>query len=258
MTALAEMEQAREMGILVPQQKPVALPLRVALLTCFDDKYAPLAEVSLPNFERYCKRHGYQLVQGYYHTDPSELKTYGDRGKIDFFNQLYDAHDIVMFLDIDALIMNQAIRIEEQLHGLPFIWTYDVNGPCSGFWIARCTQDVYMTLNTVRNRAPQEGNVRPVYDPGPPAKTTLEMEPFGQSDQKTMVKMMNEPPYDRILRNCFPGNDLGHCYPREVMKWPEHFPNLNDYTPGDWLVTFPSVPLDERLRLMKEYECASV
>ena len=255
MSAMDEMDAAREMGILIP---PVPPTPRVVLMTCYDVKYEPLAEIALPNFTRYCTRHGYTLFAGNYHTDPNDLYGYGDRGKISLFNQCYDAYDIAMFLDIDALVMNSAIRIEDVLGKRPFLWTHDVNGPCSGFWIARCTEDVYMTLNTVRNRAPQEGNVRPVYDAGPPAKTTLEMEPYGQSDQKTMVKMMNEPPYANVLRHCVPGNDAGHCYPRDVMKWPEHFPNLNDYAPGDWLVTFPSVPLDERLRLMKEYVCASV
>ena len=240
MTALAEVDAAREAGILIPPPKKVE---RVVLITCHDAKYEALAKIALPNFTAYCIKHGYQLFVGDYHTDPTRLDTYGDRGKIDMFNRHYESHDIVMFLDIDALVMNSDIRIEDRIGAWPFVWTYDVNGPCSGFWIARCTEDVFLMLNTVKNRAPQQGNVRMVYVPGPPAKTVLELEPTGQSDQKTMVSMMNEPPYSNVLRYCVAGNDAGHCYPRDVMKWPEQYPNLNDYAPGDWIVTFPAVPL---------------
>lgn len=250
MNAQEEMDAARAAGILIPEPRAKQ---RVVMITCYNDTYSSLAEVALKNFERYCIRHGYSLFAGNYHTNPSDLKTYGDRGKIDLFNRHYNTFDIVMFLDIDALVMNQEIRIEDVLGKRPFLWTFDVNGPCSGFWIARCIPEVFLTLNTVKNRAVIGGNVRTVYEPGPPAKTVLEMEPTGQSDQKTMLSMMNEPPYAAVLGHCVAGNDAGHCYPRDVMKWPNEFPNLNDYAPGDWLVTFPSVNLNERVLLMREY-----
>jgi len=250
---MEDFDRAREAGILIPPAPAAAPKQRVAFLTYFNDTYKPLAEIALPNFYRYCKRHGYQLVQGPYQTDPSDLKTYGDRGKIDLFNQIYRDYDIVMFLDIDALVMNQSVRIEDMLGNLPFLWTYDCNGPCSGFWIARCIADVFLMLNTVRNRAPEGGGLIARESAGPPHSVTLSMEPYGTSDQTMMRRLMNVPPYAEVLQHCYTGGSCGHTYPRDVMKWPEQYPNINDYEPGAWLVTFPAVPLDQRVKLMREY-----
>lgn len=224
---------------------------RVSIITVCNEAYADLGDIALPIMQKYCARHGYGLHLGKYETNPLSLPNYGDRGKIDLYNQQYDSHDIVCFLDIDVVIMNHDITIESVLGDRPFIWTYDHNGPCSGFWIARCTPEVQITLDAVKNRAPLMGNVRTVYVPGPPAKTVLEMEPTGQSDQETMRAIMHMPPYSRVLQNCVSGKEAGHCYDYRALKLPERYDYLGNYEPGDWLITFPSMPIPQRIEKMK-------
>ena len=216
-------------------------------------EYAEIGDITLPIMQRYCNRHGYGMEVGLYHTDPNRLGDYGDRGKIDVFNQHHDAHDIIMFLDVDALIMNHDIRIEEVLSDRNFLWTYHVGGPCSGFWIARTGAPVHLALNVVKNTAPLVGNVRTLSVPGPPAKVVLEMEPTGQSDQEVMRSLMNVPPYDFVFGgyNCASGKEAGHCFDYRAIGWPSAYDYLGHYEPGDWLLTFPSIPLERRIELLR-------
>ncbi len=104
--------------------------MKIGILTAFNERYAPIADITLPLMKRYADKHGYALEVGKYHEDATRLETYGDRMKIELYKAHYDEHDILMWLDIDVLVMNSEIRIEERLGQLPFLWTYDINGPC--------------------------------------------------------------------------------------------------------------------------------
>jgi hypothetical protein len=226
--------------------------VKVAILACFNELYAPIADVALPVLKRYAEKHGYGVHVGEYHTDPTKLKTYGDRLKLELYKMHYDDHDILMFLDIDALVMNSEVRIEDVLGEFrPFLWTWDLNGPCSGFWIARCVPEVLLFLTAVAERAPRMGGLIAREELGPPHSVTLQMEPHGTSDQTAMTALMNIPPFDLVAAYCVSGKEAGHCYDVEALKIPPMFHYINAYAPGDWICTWPSLPLDERLALMK-------
>jgi hypothetical protein len=107
----------------------------------------------------------------------------------------------------------------------------------------------------VKNRAPLLGNVRPVLVPGPPAKTVLELEPTGQSDQETMVSLMNVPPFSQVFgpQNCVSGKEAGHCFDYSEIGWPPAYNYLGNYEPGDWIITFPASPIERRIELLREY-----
>lgn len=227
--------------------------MKICLFTVSSPEYAEIATITLPVMQKYCQRHGYAMELGAYHTNPNSLVDYGDRSKLRLYDKFFNDYDAMMFLDVDALIMNHDIKIEDVLCGRPFLWTYDANGPCSGFWIAQCVQPVRHALITVSNRAPLLGNVRTLEHLGPPHKITLEMEPRGQSDQETMRAMMHEPPFNKVLGHCVSGKEAGHCYDYPEIGWPEEWQYINHYTPGDWIVTFPSLSLERRVELLRRY-----
>lgn len=232
-------------------------PLKVALITCLNDRYAAIADVSLPLFQAYAQKHGYAMRVGLYHTDPGKIETYGDRGKIATFNELYPDHDIVCFMDVDVLVMDSERRIEDALGERPFLWTYDVNGPCSGFWIAQCIPQVKLVLDAVQTRAQLSGGLIAREDAGPPHTVTLQMEPHGTSDQTTMRSLMHLPPFSGILQHCVSGREAGHTYLYDELGW-HHYHYLGNYEPGSWLLTFPSTPLERRLELMKAHALDAV
>lgn len=229
--------------------------MKVALVTAFDEAYLPLARISLPIMRDYCTKHGYSLVQGAYKTENVDVLEYGDRGKIKIYKDLYAQYDLVCWMDIDLLIMNSEIRLENLItlpyETLPFLWTYDVAGPCSGFWVAQTVPPVYLMLEKVQQKAAETSNliVRENYNPH---SVTIGVEPRGTSDQTTMRSLMSIPPYSHVLRHCVSGKSVGHCYLYADYGW-EQYNDLGNYEEGDFMLTFPSLPLEQRLAKMTEW-----
>lgn len=228
----------------------------IAIITSYDESYADIAEVTMPIFRAYADRHGYVLHggAGKYHTDPKNLRDFGDRGKIDLFCQLYDEFEIVMWLDIDSVIMDHDLKIEYNFGYSDFVWTYDPNGPCSGFWIARCVPKVRNALLAVQRLAQERGKIMVAEHLGPPHKVTLQMEPRGASDQEIMTHLMNIPPFNQVFKSCcLPGKELGHCYHDYAYHGWAGLEEIGQYAPGDWIVTAPSYPHVKRLKILKTY-----
>jgi hypothetical protein len=217
---------------------------RVCIISAWNEKYAPLAEIAIPNFVAYGAKHGYAVrgFPGEYHEDPSRPETFGDKAKFQFYHDVRGHCDIVCWLDIDSLFMNHDTCIEDKIGFMPgqigpgfsyfnsFWYTYDENGPLSGLWIARTDGKTEHDLRYCYEHAAIENNVR-----------HGKIEPNGISDQDMMTRLMNVPPFSRTFGDtCFPAKPSGHCYPE-------------NYEDGDWIVTFPGRPIEERLNLMKEY-----
>lgn len=216
--------------------RPAASP-RVCIITSWNERYKPLAEIAIPNWAAYCERQGYALrgYPGEYHEDPERPETFGDKGKHRLYYDVGGYCEIVMWLDVDSLFTNFDVKVEDVLTNggrrldRPFLWTYDDGGPLSGLWIARTDTTTEKHLRRAYEMAPRENNVR-----------HGQIEPNGISDQDAMTRLMNVPPFSRTFGHCFEAAEVGHCYPE-------------NWTPGKWLVTFPGRPLEERIALMTEW-----
>lgn len=221
--------------------------MKIALLTAFNEKYAPIADVTLPLMKAYVDRHGYGMEVSKYHEDPARIRSYGDRGKIELYLAHYREHDMLMWLDIDVLILNHDIEIEDVLGNRNFLWTYDSSGPCSGFWIARTVPAVTIMLNRVREEAPRNGRVI-ASELRDPHRVNVQFEPYGTSDQMQMRALMTIPPFDRVLggENCVSCKQAGHCFDHEILHMPDYYDYISKYEPGDWLYTVPSIPIERR------------
>ena len=89
---------------------------RTAVLSLYHENYQPLADLVLPNWQRYCKTQGYALrvFRGHY-----------GKGSIGYqkMRYLYDemfvksTTDLAWVIDLDVLITNHTRRIEEFLNG---------------------------------------------------------------------------------------------------------------------------------------------
>lgn len=206
---------------------------RIIVFSTWNDAYAPLAEIARPNWTAYCAKNGYGLrfYPGHYHEDPSKPETFGDKGKFEIYYDIRGLCDVVMWLDIDSLFMNHNIRIEDVLSDKPFVWTYDDSGPLSGLWIARTDLRTEGHLRYAYAVAARENNVR-----------HGKIEPNGISDQDAMTRLMNVPPFSHTFGNgnCLPAVSVGHCYE-------------SNYEPGDWILTWPGMPVEEKLERMKSW-----
>jgi len=220
---------------------------RVALFGCWNDAYAPLAEIARPNWAAYCERHGYSLTMypRAFHLDPSRPETFGDKVRFSLYHDLRGYADIVMSLDIDSLFMNMEPKIDDVLvremriegfaykHWPPteprFLWTYGDDGPLSGLWIARTDDVTEKHLRYAYERAAIENNVR-----------HGKIEPNGISDQDSMTRLMNTPPFSATFGNCYPNTEVGFVHP-------------DTYKNGDWIVTARGGSLESKLDMMREW-----
>jgi hypothetical protein len=216
--------------------------LKLALITSWDDAYDTIAQVTTPVMHLYCLKHGYEFrpYKGKFHLDKERdpsLLTYGDRIKIQIYKDLYKEFDAIAWLDVDCLITNMEVRLDVLLGERPFLWTYGPSGPLSGFTIARCIPLTHLFLHSVQHRAAE--------DASPQA-------PGGRSDQDTMRFFMTMPPYDEIARNLVSCKEAGHCFIPERYGW-QDYAWLCGWEPTDFVLTFPSIPIMERLELLKHY-----
>lgn len=205
---------------------------RVCIISSWNDHYAPLAAIARANWEAYARRHGYalRLYPGAYHEDPARPDTYGDKGKFQLYYDVRGHCEMVVWIDIDSLIMTPDLDLRRLMWGERFLWTYDENGPLSGLWIARTDGLTEKHLRAAYELAARENNVR-----------HGRVEPNGISDQDAMTRIMRTPPFDCTFGHPLPAKDIGHCYPENWEK-------------GDFLVTFPGRPLEEKLHLMRDWE----
>jgi hypothetical protein len=203
---------------------------KVVIISSFNERYAPIADLAVANWRAYCVHNNYALrfYAGHYHEDPSRPLTFGDKGKFELYYDVRGQADYVMWLDIDALFANFDVRIESRLHpGARFISTYDDSGPLSGLWIAATDDRTERQLRRVYEYAAMTNNVR-----------WGKVEPNGISDQDAFARLMAVPPFSDLLKFCDEATAFGHTTPET-------------YRDGSWIVTFPGCSLEEKIALMK-------
>ena len=203
-----------------------------------------IAMVTTPVMHLYCVRNGYTFLpfKGKFHLDKERdpsLLSYGDRIKIQIYKDLYltNEYDAIAWLDVDCLITNMEKRLEDILGDRPFLWTYGPIGPLSGFTIARCIAKTHLFLHCVQHRAAEDASP---------------LAPGGRSDQDTMRYFMTMPPYREVAENLVSCKEAGHCFIPEMYGW-EQYAWLCGWEQGDFVLTFPSIPIDDRLELLKHY-----
>jgi len=94
----------------VKEDRRRAAPRKIAVVTAYDEKHKPLAEVSLPNKAAYCARHGYDFIE---RTDGFDARRPLSWSKIKFVREVLPGYDWVFWSDVDSLVMEPAVRLEE-------------------------------------------------------------------------------------------------------------------------------------------------
>lgn len=212
--------------------------MKIVVATAWNELYQPLADIAVPLMERYCERHGYDFApgKGLYKTDESDLLNYGDRCKVTMYKSLYDRYDAYVWLDVDCLVMNSEVSAVRD--AVDFQWSCDVNGPGSGWFWATCVPDVHLLLHRAQHRSVEMASPE---------------HPLGRAIQDGLNEVGQRQPTRLDYKHCLRGKEVGHCYwDYDYYGW-GRYKHIGQYEPGDWLCTFPAVPLDQRIELMKKY-----
>lgn len=141
--------------------------MKTSLLTLYYDNYNSLAELVLPNWMEYCKRHGYDLIThvgdyGYSHDIP--IGFHKIKLLYDVLFASLNPPDVVWCLDLDVLITNQDISIDTFVCQHPnksYFVCNDVNGLNNGSFIVRrnnATKEIleFMLRNEERRQNEQD------------------------------------------------------------------------------------------------------
>ena len=110
---------------------------RFAILTLCDANAGYICAASAANKRRYADLHGYDLIVSRTAADPSRPAAWS---KILEVREHLPRYDWLMFIDVDTLIMNPAVRLEDIADdSVDQVLAADHNGVNSGVWLVRNT-----------------------------------------------------------------------------------------------------------------------
>ena len=110
---------------------------RFAILTLCDAAAGYICAASAANKRRYADLHGYDLIVSRTVADPSRPAAWS---KILEVRKHLPRYDWLMFIDVDTLIMNPAVRLEDVADdSVDQVLAADHNGVNSGVWMVRNT-----------------------------------------------------------------------------------------------------------------------
>ena len=210
--------------------------MNVALATLHSDAYAPLAEVTLPNKERYCRRHGYDLHAVRH---PADAELGPNWGKVSLLWELTERYDAVLWLGCDTLITNGERTVESLLGKNPaadVLLASDLYGINADVILTRATAVARMFWYAV----------------GTVGHAFYHAHPW--SEQEAMVRFATTPPYAesvRVLPQSAMNSYLHAEYGRPA-DWP------GGWQPGHFILHLPGMPLERRVELAREYAAKAV
>lgn len=125
---------------------------RIALTTVFDSQMNDIAKISVPNFRKYARRHGYDCRVYDSALDPTRLTKWSK-----YIAMLSAMHyEWVCWADCDALFMNMSLSVEDMLSealakkpGAKMIFGADFNGLNSGLILAKGDEWTRQCLQTI-------------------------------------------------------------------------------------------------------------
>lgn len=195
----------------------------------FSPSHQALADISVPNLEAYCKRHGYEMRIIHIENDNYAYK------KHEAFKEWVqnDYFDILLYIDIDALIMNFNYKVEDFINDDEcFCITADPNGLNGGVILLR--NDTWGKLFNdfvleQRNNYENEQNIYDAFREHESVGRLITVKPhpsFNQYDYSLYIECK-----DRIGRE-----DLG------------------DFKEGNFIIHFPALSIENKIAMMQEYK----
>lgn len=114
--------------------------MRIEIQVLYTESWQPMADIVSPTAEAYCTKHGYKLTVKKYPEPYYPTFGYNKFKEIDYsFNE--GGVDVIMSMDLDALITNHNITIESFLDdNNDFYICEDVNGVNAGVFIIKRSQ----------------------------------------------------------------------------------------------------------------------
>lgn len=199
--------------------------MKIVCCTMFSPSHQELADISVPNLERYCQKHGYDMRLIKIENDKWEFK------KHETFKELFEkGYDLIWYKDIDSLITNMSIPITDFVDDShDFFLTMDFNELNGGSVIIKNTKSGVDYNNAVLEGKNNYENEQNFFN------ETL-------NQYSDIVKIVSHPSinsYDYSL----------YIQCKELIGHED----AGDWQPNNFVIHFPGLGTNDRIELLKEF-----
>lgn len=197
--------------------------MKILVLIIYTEDWQQIADVVLPNAEKYCRKHHYSFFF-------NRQKTYNGFDKIKAIKAIFERNDadFVMVVDCDAIIVNHAVKIEDIINEHHSFWiTLDVNGLNGGVFIVKNNEWSMYFLDYI-----------------------LLFEGVAKCEQDAISLFVLDNPEDINIS----------ILPQKVMNsyrydlYQEHQDMIGkdgDFVGGDFILHLPGIGMEQRLNILK-------
>lgn len=202
--------------------------MRVIVCTMYSPSHQELADISIPNFQEYTDRHGYELRIINIENDKWEFK------KHEAFKEWMDKDecDLIFYKDIDSLITNISIPITDFVDkDYSFYLTKDFTELNGGAVIIKNTKEGRLFNDIVLENKDTFENEQNFYN-------SMPMLMMGAN----IMNPLMHPSINSYDYSLYP--ECKEYVGRE---------DLGDWQQGNFVIHFPALQLSHRLKMMKEY-----
>ena len=214
--------------------------MKLAIVTQHIPNYQSLADLTVPNHEEYCKRHGYQHIV--------KIGSYGDAAryygfqKAEFILDLFfnpakagiaesDSPDIIWSLNLPSVITNMTKPVMEGLKEDADFWIskdcHDIN---AGSYLVRKSEWSKRWLEFIVSEEPE-------YRADCWAEQRVVIHNHDKPEWKTRISIEHQ----RLLNS--------YNY---LLYSPWNSCTVGDWRPGDLVLSFPGMNLEQRIGLVTE------
>lgn len=217
-------------------------PAKIAIVTLFDKNYEDLANIAIPNFVDYGKKHGYDVIFFDEIIDKSRPAPWS---KVKAVEHVLDKYEWVWWIDIDALIMNPNIKLESIIDS-----TYDVI----------FTANKYSTISNgssfYKNSTFTKQFLRDCYELQLDTLRGIDTSTFDHEQKPMRSLYLSGGEYAKRIKLVHERVCNSYWYtgsPSVLQSYPAWNSEDNIYQTGDFVVNFCGRSRDERIQVMAEF-----
>jgi hypothetical protein len=204
--------------------------MKICILILCTESWQELADIVLPNVERYCSRYHYSFFF-------NKQKEYDGFDKIRAIKKTFERgdFDIIWSLDCDTLITNHTIRIDDFIEDkFDFYICEDYNGINAGSFIVKNTIEGNWFMNWLM---PMKGDVG-IYCEQDAIKHYMRLLP---EERDVEIKVLPHPSINSYLY-------------QNYLEIPPQTHEEGQWQPNDFLLHLPGLSMDKRLAILNEYK----
>ena len=215
----------------------------IAIVTLFDKNYEDLAKVSLPDKVEYARAHGYDFI---YFDEVIDASRPPQWSKVKAVEYLLNDYEWVWWIDIDALIMNNSVRLESIIDNqYDIIFTENkysvISNGSSFFRNSQLTKDFLQESYALNDPLLKDVNIMVFDHEQQPMRILYQQVP----KYRQRIKLLHE----RVCNSFWYTNSQS-----ALSAYPNWNKEDNIYQAGDFVVNFCGRSKEERVDVMKIFK----